>query len=108
MEEEEEDYDGDGEEGREYSNNQAFIDIGNAYRRLKADIQRQEAAAAARRRKEEEEEQQQQKQGNTKRKKKKSSNFKNIGSMADSDDIQEQLDSEDTNKYGSEDGFDLE
>ena len=72
--EEEEDYDGDGEEGREYSNNQAFIDIGNAYRRLKADIQRQEVAAGARRRIEEEEDQQQQKQdrGNTKRKKKKS------------------------------------
>jgi len=76
--EEEEEYDGDGEEGegREYSNNQAFIDIGNAYRRLKADIQRQEAAAVARRHIEEEEQQQhKQGRGSTKRKKKKSHSY---------------------------------
>jgi len=83
--EEEEEYDGNGEggEGREYSNNQAFIDIGNAYRRLKADIQRQEAAAVARRHIEEEQQQHKQGRGSTKRKKKKARSYEE----EDDDDV---------------------
>ena len=39
---------------------------------------------------------------------KKLTNGKRIGSRKRSEDILEQLDSEDTNKYGSEDGVELE
>jgi len=77
VKEEEEEYDGDGEEGegREYSNNQAFIDIGNAYRRLKADIQRQEAAARRRIKEEDQQQHQQGRGSSTKRKKKKEHSY---------------------------------